>query len=39
MPFCHPAIEEGLRSVLQDLNRKLIMGFAADSNCMALKLT
>jgi len=34
MPFYHPVIEEGLRSALQDLSRKLSMGPAADSNCM-----
>jgi dihydrolipoamide dehydrogenase len=34
MPFYHPVIEEGLRSSLQDLSRKLSMGPAADINCM-----
>ncbi|MEH6355499.1 MAG: FAD-dependent oxidoreductase, partial [Marinobacter sp.] len=34
MPFYHPVIEEGLRSALQDLSRKLSMGPATDSHCM-----
>ncbi len=34
MPFYHPVIEEGLRTALQDLSRKLSMGPAADKNCM-----
>lgn len=34
MPFYHPVIEEGLRTALQDLSRKLSMGPAADDSCM-----
>lgn len=34
MPFYHPVIEEGLRSALKDLNRKLRMGPEAADECM-----
>jgi dihydrolipoamide dehydrogenase len=34
MPFYHPVIEEGLRTALKDLHRKLRMGPEAVDDCM-----
>lgn len=34
MPFYHPVIEEGLRTALRDLNRRLQMGPATVERCM-----
>ncbi len=34
MPFYHPVIEEGLRTALKDLHRKLSMGPEAIEDCM-----
>ena len=34
MPYYHPVIEEGLRSALRDLNRRLLMGPESVERCL-----
>jgi len=35
LPFYHPVLEEGLRTALRDLNRKLRIGDSVDNSCLA----
>lgn len=34
LPFYHPVLEEGVRTALRDLNRKLRLGVVSDNNCL-----
>lgn len=35
LPFYHPVLEEGVRTALRDLNRKLRTGVSSDNSCLA----
>jgi dihydrolipoamide dehydrogenase len=34
LPFYHPVLEEGVRTALRDLNRKLRLGVASENTCL-----